>query len=130
MAGAFKVINNLFVYGTLAPGMSNAHVLADLEGAWEKASVHGTVYRVEWGPASGYPGILLNQDDAEVSGLIFTSDNLPEHWQRIDAFEGDGYTRVLTTAKLESGSAVQAYIYSLSEDYTRGKVLPGSRIHT
>jgi len=119
------ITNRLFVYGTLAPGKSNAHVLADLAGTWERAYTHGTVYQVAWGPARGYPGILLNQDDAEVSGLIFTSDELSAHWCKLDAFEGEGYNRILVKARLESGSIVQAYIYSLSEDYTRGQVVPG-----
>ncbi len=121
------ITNRLFVYGTLAPGMSNAHVLADLAGTWERASIHGTVYQVAWGPASGYPGILLNQDDAEVSGLLFTSDVLYEHWLRLDTFEGEGYTRVLAPARLDNGLTIQAYVYSLSEDYTRGQVAPGPR---
>ena len=31
------MINRLFVYGTLAPGRANAHVLADIPGTWEPA---------------------------------------------------------------------------------------------
>ena len=104
------ITNRLFVYGTLAPGKSNAHVLADLAGTWEKASIHGTVYQVAWGPAGGYPGILPNQYDAEVSGLIFTSDELSEHWHRLDAFEGEGYTRVLAPAR---------HVNGLSEHFTK-----------
>jgi gamma-glutamylcyclotransferase (GGCT)/AIG2-like uncharacterized protein YtfP len=126
--GASMITNRLFVYGTLAPGKSNAHILADLAGTWEKASIHGTIYQVTWGPASGYPGILLNQHDAEVSGLIFNSDELSEHWHRLDAFEGEGYTRVFALARLDKGLSVQAYVYSLSEDYSRVQVAPGSHI--
>ncbi len=122
------ITNRLFVYGTLTPGQSNAHVLADLAGSWQKATVNGTVYQVNWGTACGYPGILLNLDDAEVSGLIFASDDLPAHWQRLDAFEGEGYTRVLVTARTECGSSVQAFVYSLSEAYTGGHMAPGPRI--
>jgi gamma-glutamylcyclotransferase (GGCT)/AIG2-like uncharacterized protein YtfP len=122
------ITNRLFVYGTLAPGKANAHVLAELAGTWEKASIHGTVYQVTWGPASGYPGILLNQHDAEVSGLIFTSDDLYELWQRIDAFEGEGYTRVLASARLDNGLTVQAYIYTLSEAYSLAQVAPGPHL--
>jgi gamma-glutamylcyclotransferase (GGCT)/AIG2-like uncharacterized protein YtfP len=33
-----------FVYGTLAPGRPNAHVLADLEATWEPAYVTGTLW--------------------------------------------------------------------------------------
>lgn len=33
----------LFVYGTLAPGRPNAHVLAEVPGEWEPATVQGTL---------------------------------------------------------------------------------------
>ena len=32
------MIQRLFVYGTLAPGQPNEHVLGDIEGSWETAS--------------------------------------------------------------------------------------------
>ena len=122
------ITNRLFVYGTLTPGQSNAHVLADLAGSWQKATVNGTVYQVNWGAACGYPGILLNHNEGEVSGLIFASDDLPAHWQRLDAFEGEGYTRVLVNARTESCACVQAYVYSLSEAYAGGHMAPGPQI--
>lgn len=52
----------LFVYGTLAPGRSNANVLADVSGTWEPARLRGTVLDVTWGPAAGYPGLVLDED--------------------------------------------------------------------
>ena len=36
--------NALFVYGTLAPGQVNAHVLAPLSGAWTEAQISGTLH--------------------------------------------------------------------------------------
>lgn len=105
----------LFVYGTLAPGRSNAHVLADVPGTWQPAQVRGTVHNVTWGPAAGYPGLVLDEDAGEVRGLLFTSDELPAHWARLDAFEGEGYARVPVTATLDdSGATVQAFVYVLS----------------
>lgn len=105
----------LFVYGTLAPGRVNAHVMADIPGRWEPASVIGTLLQEGWGAAAGFPGIVLDEDGAEVSGLVFSSDHLAEHWARLDEFEGEGYRRVPTTATLADGSRVQAYVYSLSD---------------
>jgi len=98
--------NRLFVYGTLAPGQSNAHVLADLSGTWQPAHVRGTVHNVTWGPAAGYLGLVL--------GEIFTSDDLPAHWERLDVFEGEGYARVPVQATLVDGSVVEAFTYVLS----------------
>ena len=61
----------------------------------------------------GYPGIVLDENGGEIEGFLFTSDRLAEHWARLDEFEGDGYKRVVTMAKLKDGSGVDAYIYRL-----------------
>jgi gamma-glutamylcyclotransferase (GGCT)/AIG2-like uncharacterized protein YtfP len=70
--------------------------------------------REGWGAAAGYPGIVLDEHGAKVEGLIFSSEQLADHWARLDQFEGDGYERVLTTATLDDGTTVDAYIYELS----------------
>lgn len=106
--------HRLFVYGTLAPGRPNEHVLADVPGEWEPATVTGTLFQEGWGEAAGYPGIVLDEHGGEVEGFLFSSESLAEHWDRLDEFEGEGYERVLTTVKLKDGSAVDAYIYRLS----------------
>lgn len=109
------MIERLFVYGTLAPGKPNAHVLADVRGTWQPASVTGRLLPEGWGAALGYPGIVLDDDGDAVRGLVFSSDELAAHWARLDAFEGEGYERVLTVARLDGGATVDAYIYRLRE---------------
>ena len=104
----------LFVYGTLAPGRPNAHILADVPGTWEQATVIGTLLPEGWGAAAGYPAIVLDEQGGEVEGLLFSSESLAGHWDRLDEFEGEGYERVLITAKRKDGTAVEAYIYKLS----------------
>jgi gamma-glutamylcyclotransferase (GGCT)/AIG2-like uncharacterized protein YtfP len=106
--------HRLFIYGTLAPGQPNEHVLAAVPGEWEPATVTGTLLQEGWGAAVGYPGIILDEHGDEVEGFLFSSESLAEHWARLDEFEGEGYERVLTTVKLNDGTAVDAYIYSLS----------------
>ena len=71
-------------------------MLAPIPGAWEPATVTGTLLPEGWGAAAGYPGIVLDEHGADVAGFLFSSDALAEHWPRLDAFEGDGYERVLT----------------------------------
>jgi gamma-glutamylcyclotransferase (GGCT)/AIG2-like uncharacterized protein YtfP len=115
------MIHRLFVYGTLAPGRSNAHVLAPIPGEWEPATVTGTLVPEGWGAAAGYPGIILDEHGAEVAGFLFSSDALAEHWPRLDAFEGDGYERVLTTATGTDGTAVEAYVYALAASQPGGR---------
>ena len=43
---------------------------------------------------------------------VFTSDDLPAHWARLDAFEGEEYARVLIEVDL-GGQAVTAQLYAL-----------------
>jgi gamma-glutamylcyclotransferase (GGCT)/AIG2-like uncharacterized protein YtfP len=104
--------DRLFVYGTLAPGRTNAHVLADVSGTWEPATVLGTLIPEGWGAAEGFPAIVLNEEGDEVEGLLFSSDSLGEHWARLDEFEGDGYERVMTKVKLRDGTITNANVYA------------------
>ena len=108
--------NRLFVYGTLAPGRSNEHVLAGIPGRWEPATVTGTLFQEGWGAAAGYRGIVLDEHGSVVEGFLFTSHRLAEHWARLDRFEGEGYERVLTTARRGDGIAVDAFVYQLSRN--------------
>jgi gamma-glutamylcyclotransferase (GGCT)/AIG2-like uncharacterized protein YtfP len=101
----------LFVYGSLAPGRPNEHVLAPLGGSWTPAIVRGRLVREGWGAALGYAGIVLDEDGDDVPGLVFTSASLAGDWERLDAFEGDGYERVLTTAVLGDGRKVEVFVY-------------------
>ena len=103
----------LFVYGTLGPNRPNEHVLKEIGGSWEKATVRGKLRQAGWGAEMGYPGIDLDENGEEIEGFLFVSENLSNHWNALDDFEGEGYARVITRAKLEDGSVVDAYIYTL-----------------
>jgi gamma-glutamylcyclotransferase (GGCT)/AIG2-like uncharacterized protein YtfP len=80
----------LAVYGTLAPGASNAWVLEDLAGTWTDGTVRGVVDRT-----GRYPVFRWDEHATEEPVRIFTSASLPEAWPRLDAFEGAAYRRVL-----------------------------------
>lgn len=107
-------MQRLFVYGTLAPGRANAHVLAPVPGTWRPASVRGRLFETGWGAAAGYPAIVPDDAGAPVEGLIFESEELHRHWARLDAFEGEGYARVRTRARLQDGTWVEAWVYALN----------------
>ncbi len=107
------MIERLFVYGTLAPGRPNEHVLSAIGGSWEAASVSGSLRQEGWGAAIGYPGIDLDEHGDEVQGFLFSSEKLSDHWAKLDAFEGESYERVLTVVKLRGNRTVDAYIYTL-----------------
>lgn len=108
------VLNTLFVYGTLAPEQSNAYVLSDLKGSWQKASAIGFIYPNGKGATIGYPAFVPQSEGERVQGLLFTSDELTTHWQLIDDFEGEGYERVVITVILDDGSEQSAFVYRLS----------------
>ena len=100
----------LATYGTLAPGRVNAHQLDGLTGVWRTGVVRGRLTEDGWGSALGYPGLHLDPDGEPVEVHIFESSDLPAHWPRLDAFEGDGYRRVETVASTDAGDlAVSIY---------------------
>ena len=105
----------LFVYGTLAPGRANAHLLDGVDGEWEPATVNGRLYAEAWGAALGFPGLVLDPAGAPVAGFMLTSDRLAEHWQRLDEFEGEGYERVLAKVRRRDGSSLDAFLYELKD---------------
>lgn len=105
--------NQLFVYGTLAPGRPNAHILADVKGTWTPATIRGRLIANGWGASLGFPAVIPDPEGDLVKGFIFNSKDLPEHWQRLDEFEGEGYERVNVVAQYEDGSETMAYVYAL-----------------
>ena len=107
------MIERLFVYGTLAPGQPNEHVLGEIEGSWEAATVAGILRQEGWGAAIGYPGIDLDEHGDEIQGFLFSSEKLSDHWTMLDEFEGESYERVVTFVKLKDNRTVGAYIYKL-----------------
>ena len=109
------IMNQLFVYGTLCPNRENAHILAGIGGDWEKASIHGTIHILDWGPDKGLPAIILNEKDALVEGYLFSTEKLAENWQMLDDFEGFQYERVVVDVSVDSGEKIQAWTYVMKE---------------
>jgi gamma-glutamylcyclotransferase (GGCT)/AIG2-like uncharacterized protein YtfP len=107
------MVDRLFVYGTLAPGRPNAHVLADLAGTWQPATVRGRLLEQGWGAAAGFPGIVVDEQGPEVHGMVFSSDELNGRWEWLDGFEGEGYERVPAPVRLVGGETCVAYVYAL-----------------
>ncbi|MEL6476071.1 MAG: gamma-glutamylcyclotransferase family protein [Pseudomonadota bacterium] len=103
----------LATYGTLVPGQVNEGQLAGLTGTWSTGVVRGHLHEDGWGAAHGCPGIRLDPDGPEVAVHLFTSADLPAHWGRLDAFEGDGYRRITTLAETQDGP-VEVSIYELA----------------
>lgn len=103
--------DRLAVYGTLVPGGANAHVLAGVTGQWTTGTVAATRHDDGW---HGYPGLVLD-GTGEVGVHVLEAPGLRDHLERLDAFEGPGYRRVITTVRLTDGRAVPAWVYVLVE---------------
>lgn len=108
------VDRRLATYGSLAPGSVNEGELAPIPGTWREGTVRGHLLDAGWGEDIGYPGIVLDPGASPVDVWLLESDDLPDHLERLDAFEGDGYARVRTTVHLEDGD-VEAWIYVLAK---------------
>ena len=111
------MIQQLFVYGTLAPHQENEHLLKPLQGHWQIAFVKGDIYPQGLPATEGYPALRLNEQSPLIQGLMFTSAKLTALWPRLDAFEGEGYSRQITTVYLADGTATQAYIYAYNDTF-------------
>jgi len=96
----------LAVYGSLAPGRENEHILAPIPGSWSRGSVRGFLNEAGWGTSLGYPSLVWDVNGPEVAVQIFESRELPEHWSRIDDFEGPEYRRILVPVVLSEGIIV------------------------
>ncbi|MEM1276769.1 MAG: gamma-glutamylcyclotransferase [Pseudomonadota bacterium] len=105
--------HRLVVYGTLGPGQVNEAQLADLRGQWQRGTVKGTLHQSGWGAAHDCPGVTLDTAGDEIEVHLFTSPDLPEHWDRLDAFEGADYQRSLTRVQTQNGE-VDAWIYQIA----------------
>lgn len=105
-------LRRLAVYGTLGPGKPNHRHVEMLRGTWTRGVVRGELRPEGWGAAQGYPGLVLGHG-GEVAVDLLLSDDLPDHWARLDAFEGDGYQRVVTTVSTGHGP-IEACIYVLA----------------
>ena len=67
-----------------------------------------------WGASLGFPAIRLDPDGDAVTVHILESADLPDHWPRLDAFEGEAYRRCVTLADTDAGP-VAVSIYALAE---------------
>ena len=107
-------MDRLFTYGSLQPGGQNERVLGSIEGEWQAAAVRGFLVDTGWGAALGYPAIRLDDDGDIVRGLVLTSTELGDHWERLDEFEGSEDRRVITDVTLDDGRLVPAHVYVIA----------------
>lgn len=103
----------LAVYGSLAPGKKNHHMIAGIPGSWRTATLRGSLLNEGWGAGEGFPGFLWNGTNTPVAAQVFSSADLPHYWSRLDEFEGDEYRRILVPAEIESSELEICNVYAL-----------------
>lgn len=102
------------VYGSLAPGRPNHYQLSELQGKWFTGHVRGRLMAEGWGAAMGFPAAWCwTRRPARSPCRVFESVDLPDHWQRLDAFEGDGYRSAAALIRTAEGNLL-AGIYVLA----------------
>lgn len=94
----------LAVYGSLLPGENNHHHVATLTGRWVEGTVEGTLCDRGWAARQGYPGFVPGSSGDRVAVKVLESPGLPDAWERLDAFEGEAYRRILAPVEMTPGT--------------------------
>jgi len=81
-----------------------------MAGEWTTGTVYGRLVDRGWGAALGYPALIPDADGEAITVHLFESGELPDHWSRLDAFEGDAYRRMPIPVFTATG-VVEAWIY-------------------
>lgn len=113
----FRVSRALAVYGTLAPGRPNHHVIAPLGGEWTDGVVEGELSPAGWGATLGYPAFRPQAGGDAVPVRVLTSARLPEAWWRLDAFEGPEYRRILVPVFGPDAAGGRRRLYTVANLY-------------
>ena len=114
MSGDPKAYQRLATYGTLAPGRRNYHQVAMIGGTWSLGVVRGHLRQLGWGAEEGYPGLIPDPTGPIVEVHVLEAPDLPQHWERLDAFEGAEYRRVILDVTIDN-EKVPACIYALAD---------------
>jgi gamma-glutamylcyclotransferase (GGCT)/AIG2-like uncharacterized protein YtfP len=91
----FDTRRTLAVYGTLAPGQPNHHIVAPLGGEWTDGAIEGDFFPEGWGATLGYPACRPRTGGPSIPVKVLSAPALATAWPAIDRFEGPGYRRIL-----------------------------------
>jgi gamma-glutamylcyclotransferase (GGCT)/AIG2-like uncharacterized protein YtfP len=120
----FGIQQTLAVYGTLAPGRSNHHVVSPLGGEWTEGVIEGDLFPVGWGATLGYPAFRPRAGGPAVGVHVLKADALASAWPRLDRFEGPGYRRILVPV-FTSGRMDERRLYTVANLYAAADPAPG-----
>ena len=95
----------LIVYGSLAPGGSNAFMLAGLLGEWRPCRIRGRM-----GAYRGFKSFRYDPEGPEHPAWLLASAELPRVISELDDFEGEEYERRIIPARVND-HWVMAQVY-------------------
>lgn len=98
------------------PNCPNGHILENIVGKFIPATVKGKLIDAGWSASMGYPGIRLEAGNDTIHGFLFYSDNLINHWDFLDEFEGEEFKRIEVVAYRYDEIEVETFIYSLRDE--------------
>jgi gamma-glutamylcyclotransferase (GGCT)/AIG2-like uncharacterized protein YtfP len=101
----------LFCYGTLQSPLVMKAVTGQAFSGKEAILNNWARFRVR---DSEYPGIIP-QEGSVVSGKLYWGLD-EKAMEKLDAFEGDKYERVVVQVTMADGSFEEAYVYAIRED--------------
>jgi gamma-glutamylcyclotransferase (GGCT)/AIG2-like uncharacterized protein YtfP len=112
----FGTRKRLAVYGSLAPGRQNHHIVEPLGGTWSEGVVEGDLVTYGWGAALGFRALYPRAGGPAVRVHVLASKKLEQTWADLDAFEGAEYRRVLVpvwsaSAAIEDSLLTVANLY-------------------
>ena len=122
----FRTSRTLAVYGTLAPGEPNHHVVAPLGGEWTDGVIEGDLFPVGWGATLGYPAFRPRAGGPAVAVKVLTAAALATAWPALDRFEGAEYRRILVPV-FTPGGAEERRLYTVANLYAATEAGPGER---
>jgi len=125
----FGSSHTLAVYGTLAPGRPNHHVLAPLGGEWTDGLIEGDLLPMGWGADLGYPGFWPRIGGDAVAVQVLRAPLLATAWPDLDRFEGPGYRRILVPVvgtEMGPGQAGERRLHTVANLYAPIEADPGA----
>ena len=95
----------LIVYGSLAPGGTNAFMLAGLVGEWHPCRIRGHL-----GTYRGFKSFRYDPQGPEHPAWLLSCAELSRVILELDDFEGEEYERRIIPARV-NGRSVMAQVY-------------------
>ncbi len=114
----FSMSQHLIVYGSLAPGGPNHGLISGLEGEWVDGWLTGELLERGWSAAMSYPSLRWCPEGSDIPARLFISPDLPDHWRRLDEFEGLEYRRILAPFWTGGGQVWVGNVYAMECDLT------------